>query len=75
MNETGPAGFIYVSFGSAARLSRLPPDIRSVFFTAMKNNSNVKFLLKWDGEIPKDMPENAFTASWLPQQNVLGMFQ
>lgn len=71
MNKSGRDGFIYVSFGSAAKLSRLPPDVRQTFFTAMRN-SRTNFLLKWDGDIPEDMPKNTFTAAWLPQQRVLG---
>ena len=71
MNNAGPKGFIYVSFGSGVKLSSLPVDVQQVFFTAMKN-SDTKFLVKWDGDIPKDMPKNAYVASWFLQQNVLG---
>ena len=71
MNNSGPNGFIYVSFGSAAKLSLLPVDVQQVFFTAMRN-SDTNFLVKWNGDVPMDMPKNTFVASWFPQQNVLG---
>jgi glucuronosyltransferase len=70
MNGTGSNGFFYVSFGSAAELAKMPAGLRNTFFNAM-SNSKTKFLLKWSGEVPPDMPKNVFTVSWVPQQNVL----
>ncbi len=52
--------------------------------TAMPNDSLQTFLkvfsripqrvvLKWEGEIPEDVPSNVMMVNWLPQQDLLGM--
>jgi len=46
--------------------------MRSVFFNVIKNNPSIKFLWKWDAEIPKDVPKNLYLAKWFNQQDVLG---
>jgi glucuronosyltransferase len=67
----GDKGFIYVSFGSEADMAKSPGDIRSIFFKAL-GKSEARFLWRWSGERPKDMPANVMTASWMPQQDILG---
>ena len=71
MNSSGPEGFIYISFGSAAKASSMSMELRQIFFESM-SKFQTSFVIKWDGEVPKDFPANVFPASWLPQQRVLG---
>jgi hypothetical protein len=66
--------FVFVSFGSASNMpkaSNMPSHLKQIFFDTMRK-ANIKFVLKWDDKIPKEMPKNVFPASWLPQQSVLG---
>ncbi|CAG7726044.1 unnamed protein product [Allacma fusca] len=70
MNSTGPEGFIYVSFGSAAQITDMPPEQKNIFFTAMRT-AKTNFFLKWSDDSPKDLPKNVFTSSWVPQQTIL----
>ncbi|CAG7697976.1 unnamed protein product [Allacma fusca] len=70
MNNTGRDGFIYVSFGSAVQIPHMSAEQRNIFFTAMRT-AKTNFFLKWSGDIPKDLPKNVFTASWVPQQTIL----
>jgi len=67
----GAEGFIYVSFGSAAKLSSGPKYLQDLFFRAFKN-SKIRFLWRWEGSRPANMPENVYTAEWMPQQAILG---
>lgn len=64
-------GFILVSFGSEARIGNAPKELRDAFFNAFRNTKS-KFIWKWEGPRPEDMPPNVFTTSWIPQQSVLG---
>ncbi|CAG7731243.1 unnamed protein product [Allacma fusca] len=69
-DESGDSGFIYVSFGSAVQFSKAKPQLRDAFFKAFEN-SPVRFIWKWEGPRPKEMPSNVLTASWMPQADVL----
>ncbi|CAG7727564.1 unnamed protein product [Allacma fusca] len=70
MNNSGSTGFILVSFGSAAQITGMRDSLKAIFFESMRK-ANTNFLIKWDDEIPSTMPPNVYTASWLPQQNIL----
>ncbi|ODM95812.1 UDP-glucuronosyltransferase 1-9 [Orchesella cincta] len=41
------------------------------FFNTFKAFPNLKFLWKWNGEFPKDIPENVFLSRWFPQLDLL----
>ncbi|ODM95387.1 UDP-glucuronosyltransferase 2B18 [Orchesella cincta] len=68
---SGDNGFIYVSFGSEADMSKSPEFIRKIFFSAV-GKIKTGFLWRWDGEKPVGMPDNVMTAKWMPQQSILG---
>ncbi|CAL8125213.1 unnamed protein product [Orchesella dallaii] len=68
---SGNDGFIYVSFGSEADMSKSPEFIRKIFFSAV-GKIKTRFLWRWDGERPAGMPKNVMTAKWMPQQDILG---
>ncbi len=72
IKESGEAGFILVSFGSSAKIIEAPAELRNIFYTAFRN-SKTRFVWKWDGPRPAEMPDNVITAEWLPQQDILGM--
>ena len=67
----GQAGFIYVSFGSGANIADAPFELQNTFYTAFRK-SKIRFLWKWDGARPAEMPPNVMTAEWMPQQEILG---
>jgi UDP:flavonoid glycosyltransferase YjiC (YdhE family) len=71
INQGGNEGFIYVSFGSGAKISAATKELQDKFYNAFKN-SKIRFLWKWEGARPKDMPANVYTAEWMPQQAILG---
>lgn len=53
-------------------VNRLPKQLRQSFFDAVASFKNVRFLWKWDGKIPDNMPSNVLTMEWFPQQEILG---
>lgn len=64
--------FVFISFGSIVDVNRLPTRLRKHFFDAIASFTNVRFLWKWDGEVPNDVPNNVLTMKWFPQQLLLG---
>ncbi|CAL8100661.1 unnamed protein product [Orchesella dallaii] len=64
-------GFVYISLGSLAVSSNLPQSIKDQFFDTIKSFSSLKFLWKWNGELPKDIPSNLFLSQWFPQLDIL----
>jgi UDP:flavonoid glycosyltransferase YjiC (YdhE family) len=71
INESGESGFVYVSFGTSIAFETIPTPIFQVFLTAF-GNSPFQFIWKWNGTRPSEMPPNVLTASWLPQEAILG---
>ncbi|CAG7727488.1 unnamed protein product, partial [Allacma fusca] len=70
INESGDAGFVYVSFGSAAKISKAPEEFRSMFYKSLEN-SRLRFIWKYEGERTSDIPPNVFVKNWMPQQAIL----
>ncbi|CAG7727563.1 unnamed protein product [Allacma fusca] len=65
-------GFVYISFGTATQISKAKPEVRKVFFNAVRK-FKVGFVWKWEGDaVPEGLPSNVITAKWLPQSDVLG---
>ena len=64
-------GFIYVSFGSIITISTIPSNVLQTFFEALGSFSGIRFLWKWEGELPKGSPENILFKPWFPQNDVL----
>ncbi|CAL8102801.1 unnamed protein product [Orchesella dallaii] len=64
-------GFVYISLGSLVDSSSLPENIKTMFFETIKAFPKLKFLWKWNGEFPKDIPSNLFLARWFPQLKLL----
>ena len=72
IDESGDAGFIYVSFGTGAQISKADPEMQRQFFYAL-GNSSTRFVWKWESKkVPEEMPKNVITASWMPQADILG---
>ena len=71
IDGAGDAGFVFISFGSLVAMSSAPPDFITSFFDGIRD-LKLRFLWKWDGEPPKNLPGNVFTSKWFPQQDVLG---
>ncbi|XP_021953673.1 UDP-glucuronosyltransferase 2B31 isoform X1 [Folsomia candida] len=69
--DVGNEGFVYVSLGTLVVANNLPQSIINVFMNSIRAFPNLKFLWKWDGEVPEKIPRNLFLASWFPQQDVL----
>ena len=72
LDGSDEAGFIYISFGSYAQITRLPLESQQIIYEVLKSFSKIRFIWKWEGERPLGMPDNVFTAKWIPQQTLLG---
>ncbi|CAL8071161.1 unnamed protein product [Orchesella dallaii] len=64
-------GFVYISLGSLVVSSNLPHNIKNRFFDTIKSFPNLKFLWKWNGAQPKDIPSNLYLSKWFPQLEIL----
>ncbi|ODN02201.1 UDP-glucuronosyltransferase 2B13, partial [Orchesella cincta] len=71
VSESKNEGFVYISLGSLASSSDLPDKIQQVFFDTIKSFPQLKFLWKWNGKLPSELPSNIFFAKWFPQIDVL----
>ncbi|OXA61940.1 UDP-glucuronosyltransferase 1-1 [Folsomia candida] len=65
-------GFVYISFGTVVVAHHLPIHIQNVFMDTIRAFPRIQFLWRWDGELPKNMPDNLYMSKWFPQQDVLG---
>ena len=71
MDDAGPDGVIYVSFGSVLKASVMSDDKRKIMLGAFAKLKQ-KVLWKWETEVMDDKPSNVMLHKWLPQQDVLG---
>jgi hypothetical protein len=74
MDEAGPGGVVFISFGSTIRLEKIPQYYSKIFFEVVKKHKNVRFLMKWNGPYPKEYEtglDNLLTSDWLPQRELL----
>lgn len=55
-----------------AKAPSLPDYLKEMFFEAIRSFPEVNFIWKWDGQPPKDIPDNLMTISWIDQQDLLG---
>jgi len=65
-------GFVYISLGSTVTISQLPDHTKKVFFETIRSFPKLKFLLKWTGDMPEEVPDNLFVGRWFPQADILG---
>lgn len=68
-NET--EGFVYISFGSVVDVTKMPTQLLNIFFEAFAAFPKLRFLWRWGGTLPKDIPDNAMLQNWFPQQDLL----
>ena len=71
LDEAGPEGVIYVSFGSVLKASVMSEDKRLTLLNVF-GKLKQKVLWKWETEYMDDKPPNVMLHKWLPQQDVLG---
>merc|ERR1711936_1519829 len=71
LDDAGPEGVIYVSFGSVLKASVMSDDKRKIMLGAFAKLKQ-KVLWKWETEVMDDKPSNVMLHKWLPQQDVLG---
>jgi glucuronosyltransferase len=71
MDESGPDGVVFVSFGTYAKASTLPAETLSTLYQVFGSFKSTRFIWKFDIDRPKDMPENIITVNWAPQQEIL----
>ncbi|XP_043503828.1 2-hydroxyacylsphingosine 1-beta-galactosyltransferase [Polistes fuscatus] len=64
-------GFVFVSMGSSVRASGMPTALREIF-VAVFATLPYNVVWKWEGGKIKDLPVNVRTATWWPQQELLG---
>ena len=66
-------GLILFSFGSIVKPHELPEETRRAFVSVFSRLKQ-RVLWKWTKDMP-DLPKNVKLAKWVPQQDVLGIFQ
>ena len=71
LDESGPDGVIYVSFGSVLKASVMSDDKRKTLLNVF-GKLKQKVLWKWETDKMEDKPPNVMLHKWLPQQDVLG---
>jgi len=50
----------------------LKEEHRQAFYATFKAMKNLKFLMKWESDRPRDLPASVKISSWFPQQDILG---
>lgn len=75
MQGSGESGFIYVSMGSSVKASKMPEHLRKLLIRAFAQIP-YRVIWKYEGGMAdmKDLPSNVKIGTWLPQQNILGLF-
>lgn len=73
IEDSGDAGFIYVSMGSSVKAANMPEYLRRMFMLVFKQLPQ-RVLWKWEGDNMIDLPSNVMLSKWLPQQDLLGTF-
>lgn len=69
-------GFVYFSFGTLALIESFPKEVLEKFYAAFRKISPIRVVMKSASpqNLPKNMPDNVFTFSWLPQEKVLRQY-
>ncbi|XP_063602422.1 UDP-glycosyltransferase UGT5-like isoform X1 [Penaeus indicus] len=70
VDESGEAGFIFFSLGSAVKPSDMPEKYRKVLVNVF-GSLRQRVLWKWDVDSMVDLPPNVRLGKWLPQQDIL----
>lgn len=72
---SGESGFIYVSMGSSVKAAKMPEHLRKLFIRTFAQIP-YRVIWKYDGSIAdmKDLPPNVKIGTWLPQQDILGIY-
>lgn len=74
MDGAGSSGVVLISFGSTVLLNTVSTQYQAMFFHLIEELSNVKFILRWSGPLPKFLdksPKNLLVSEWLPQKEIL----
>ena len=66
-------GVILVSFGSNAKSSLMPPEMKKIFLETFAKFPEITFLWKYENEEDRiaEGYENVVTGTWLPQTDIL----
>jgi glucuronosyltransferase len=73
--DTASNGFIVFSLGSAISMSAMPESLLQIFFKVFAKLPQ-SIICKWEtDELHQDLPKNVMTTKWLPQQDLLGIYQ
>lgn len=67
-------GFILFSLGSIVQAKDMPLDMKNKFLNVFSRLKQ-RVLWKWEGEIPQNISSNLKLSKWLPQQDLLGLWQ
>lgn len=71
--DNAPHGVIFFTLGSVVAISSLPENIQKVFMEVLGQVPQ-RVLLKYEGEMKYDLPENIMTRKWFPQRDILSKF-
>ncbi|XP_011297292.1 UDP-glucuronosyltransferase 1-9 [Fopius arisanus] len=71
--DASTEGCVYFTFGSMIRIETLPPEKLKILYETFEKIAPVRVLMKIaDPKIlPKGLPKNVMTSSWMPQVAVL----
>lgn len=70
--DKAPKGIVIFSMGSVANTSRMPMAWKEAIVYAMGDLPDYTFIIRLQGEIPKNKPKNVIVSEWLPQKDLLG---
>uniref|UniRef100_A0A182LTR0 Uncharacterized protein n=1 Tax=Anopheles culicifacies TaxID=139723 RepID=A0A182LTR0_9DIPT len=70
LDNAGPAGAIFISFGSNLRSSNMRQDKLNAILTMIRGLKQ-RVIWKWDQDEMPNRPSNVFIGKWLPQDAIL----
>ena len=71
--SSSDAGFILFAVGSALKMEDMPEELILYFINAFSRLPQ-KVIWQWKGKVRSDLPKNVLAVSWLPQQDLLGIY-
>jgi len=66
-------GFIIFSLGTIVHGNNMPQETFDTFFRVF-SKLNQRVIWRWEGKRPDKIPSHIMMADWIPQQDLLGMF-
>jgi UDP-glucoronosyl and UDP-glucosyl transferase len=65
-------GVVLIVFGTSYDISKTSERFLQVFFKTFEAFPKLHFVVNWEGHEPKEVPQNLYLSTWLPQKTLLG---